>query len=811
MTRSSDEYCQPGGVFFDRPSGASAGFAPLPLPPGRWTVRDANGWRMAWPADADLPEQGWKLHVSATPDAAAGTLEIVAAFCAGREIPFKHLPSPRAVLLRNSKYAGRGGSGKFVTVYPRDDDEFALAAEELARLLRGRPGPYILSDRRIGAGPVHARYGGFRRLTTLAAGREVPAIRRPDGVLVPDPRPPVFRPPEWVTLPAVLGNPPPDTGLPYRVTAALHFSNGGGVYRAERDGRTVVLKEARPHAGLDSAGHDAVHRLRCEHEALSALAGIPGIPEVYDLLPAWEHTFLAMQHVPGVPLGRWTARNIPLHGGDMAGYRHRAMALADRLDTLIAAVHDRGWVVGDLHPHNVLVDADDTLHLIDFECAAPIGSTIPATLGAPGFRAPPGTYGVDLDLHALAAIRLSLLVPLTPLLELAPEKLGTHLRYAGDDFPATAARRLCAGWQPRRPEPGWPGTDPVAALVRALHASATPERPDRLFPGDVEQFRSGGTGFGHGAAGVLYALTEAGEPLDPAYERWLLAADLPAAPGFWTGAHGVAYVLDRLGHHDRADGLLDRHRPPERPDLEAGLAGIGLTLLDIATRRRTVEFVDRAAALAERILTGPAAELPAELPAGLLTGWSGPALLCLRLYEHTGEQRWLGAAERLLDRDLARCPPDADGMRQYRDGVRLLPYLGTGSAGVAVVATELARHLPESAPARALPELLRSCRPNFTVYPGLMQGRAGLLLLTPELSPGVLDLHAVGCGDGVAFPGTGLTRLSMDVHTGTAGVLLALTGSGLPFFAPPPAPGRPAGLNRKGTPSWTAFSNSRTS
>jgi len=37
-----------------------------------------------------------------------------------------------------------------------------------------------------------------------------------------------------------------------------------------------------------------------------------------------------------------------------------------------------------------------------------------------------------------------------------------------------------------------------------------------------------------------------------------------------------------------------------------------------------------------------------------------------------------------------------------------------------------------------------------------------------------LAWHALPYAGGVAFPGTGLLRLSMDLATGTAGVLLAL-------------------------------------
>lgn len=57
-----------------------------------------------------------------------------------------------------------------------------------------------------------------------------------------------------------------------------------------------------------------------------------------------------------------------------------------------------------------------------------------------------------------------------------------------------------------------------------------------------------------------------------------------------------------------------------------------------------------------------------------------------------------------------------------------------------------------------------------------------------------LEWHALPFGDGMAFPGNGLLRLSMDLGTGTAGVLLAL-GSALhdqPVRAPLLALPRPA-------------------
>ncbi len=72
------------------------------------------------------------------------------------------------------------------------------------------------------------------------------------------------------------------------------------------------------------------------------------------------------------------------------------------------------------------------------------------------------------------------------------------------------------------------------------------------------------------------------------------------------------------------------------------------------------------------------------------------------------------------------------------------------------------------------------------IQPGLFSGRAGILPTSPVGRPTRrrirkscthvrrLAWHAMPHGGGIAFPGTQLLRLSMDLATGTAGVLLAL-------------------------------------
>jgi hypothetical protein len=286
-------YCIADPLFYDSMSGCDRSepfdVARRPVPSG-WERRPHNNWVVMNPVGASVPQQGWKVHVSACLDNAERILETVCDYCIPRRITFKFLATRHIVHLQNAKYAPRGSSGKFITIYPTDIDALGTILHDLGERLAGEPGPYILSDLRWNEGPLYVRYGGFALRHCLSArGERVPAIEDPSGALVPDRRDAVFCTPPWVTLPDLLvphlaaRNATTVAKLPYRVEQVLHFSNGGGLYEAtdQRTGTRVVLKEARPHAGLAADGADAVQRLQREREILEHLAGIEGVPALH--------------------------------------------------------------------------------------------------------------------------------------------------------------------------------------------------------------------------------------------------------------------------------------------------------------------------------------------------------------------------------------------------------------------------------------------------------------------------------------------------------------------------------------------------
>lgn len=831
MTVRYEEYCHADPVFFDsqaRTNSTGTSFSDsLPSTPDGWSVLSRDTWLVYRPDELAMRSQGWKIHVSSGMANADTVLRRTYDYCVSGGIPFKFLHNKGILLARNSKYAPRDASGKLVTIYPADDTQLARILTELSVVLDGENGPYILSDLRFGAGPLYVRYGGFlERSTVDENGTLVPAVQRPDGTLVPDQRRPAFHVPDWVELPDIL-RPHLDArtagtraDFPYRVTGALHFSNGGGVYLANRlaDGAEVILKEARPLAGLDRDGTDATVRLDREWQTLRRLAGIPGVPASHELFTGWEHHFLAMQRMPGLPLGRWLAVHYPLSrqsasSADIAAYTERALNVVDQVERLIAAVHDRGVVFGDLHDRNLLIDETDTVSLIDFELAFDVTEPRRPALGAAGFAAPPDRTGFAIDDHALAALALWIFLPLNVVLTLDPGKLPHYLRAVGQRFPVPAGylERIAERMAPATPaavaataldEP-MPHWDSVRdSIAEAIVRSATPERSDRLFPGDIDTFTLGGAVFECGAAGVLYALAASGAGRFERFERWLVDSvrrDPPRRAGFYDGAHGIAHVLAEFGHRELAGQLVDEYAPLVSAitdhGLRGGLAGIGLNLLHLADTWRDDTLCDQGIDIGER-LADALESAPGPGPkarAGLLHGWSGPALLFVHLYRLTRDPTWLDVADRALLRDLSECVPTEDGSLQVRDGdLRTLPYLGVGSAGIAMVADELAAHRPTTASTARLADLRRTLLGEFVVQPGLLFGRAGFIAAIdsalrrapdPELAAARdrhlrhLSWHAVPYRGHIAFPGNTLLRLSMDLGTGGAGVLLAVSAA----------------------------------
>ncbi|MFD8491819.1 class III lanthionine synthetase LanKC [Amycolatopsis sp. NPDC059657] len=841
-------YCFADPVFYETPDRWDPTLSALqvsrrPVPEG-WRRRERGFWTHLHPITANLPAQGWKIHVTASTSELDSTCSAVWDYCVRHGLPFKHLATKKTYLAVNSKYAPRSASGKLITIYPSDENSLEKTLIDLEDILSEVRGPAILSDLRWRESPLFVRYGSFIEAYCMdAEGDLVAALANSAGELVPDVRGTSFKVPDWVRLPDFLGASDQahraTESFPYRVSKALHFSNGGGVYLAERpsDGLQVVLKEARGLAGLDRGNGDAVSRLDREHDALTKLAGIDGIPAWHGYFEAGGHKFLAMEYVEGTNLWVWMAKNHPMILFDTpepsacAAYAHEALRILAEIEKILERMHAKNIGFGDLHFGNVMVRPDGSVCLIDFEMTYDLTDhDYRPAMGTMGFIAGERASGRQLDDYALAALKCALFFPLEKMRVFDEHKAGEQLSVIAERFDVPTGflegiRATLTDRALRPPSPPELGGEPLevdldaadwtqqtASMCEAILASADPQRSDRLFPGDSAQFRAGGAiNLAHGAGGILWALAVAGRR-DARSEEWFVTTAMSTEhqpPGFYNGLHGVAFALDFLGYQDAAAELLDREANAalvKDIGLFKGLSGIGLNLLHFAGRHDDDRLATAAIGIATELASRLAEPRDDRRPAktGLMHGWSGPALLFTRLYEHTNDDAYLRLATRAVDRDLDGCVfADTGALLVEEKGVRTLAYLDGGSAGIALAIDELSRHVDGGRAAEQLPALLKACTSEFVLQPQLFNGRAGLIAALERnrrRDPGLgfTDLisrhlarqswHALSYQGHLAFPGEFGLRVSMDLATGVAGVLLATTactgGTGrfLPFF-----------------------------
>jgi hypothetical protein len=695
--------------------------------PGDWQLSRRGHWIIAEPPDVPMPGQGWKLHVSATSRNSAEVLRVALPVLRDAGVRFKFLMDPAAVQEANGKSFPRGSSGKFITVYPVDDAQFHEVGRALTEALDGFDGPYLLSDRRFpGSRVVFYRYGGFRSFFRLRPGgiREL-MINTPDGAQVPDVRTPYWTVPEWARDPFPLpaGKPSGEkTALAdgrFVVESALLLGNRGGVYRAvdTGTGADVVLREARPGVEVGPAGIDAVRLLRHEYDLLTELADTGLFVRPITYFTQWEHAYLVEEYLPGTPIGRLSITENPIYGldltpGRLTDYYSRFRDLWVQIADAIAACHERGIVLGDLSPTNIIVMPGDRIRIIDLESAFHEGRDQSAGLSTPGMvtrRSLANRCGDKrTDYYALGGVILSCVlmcqqadvmeqdIPRRLFAEAAtdldlPAELVSLIGDLYDENaelpdPAVVRQRIAdlpfgTAW--RQPPPLAVPVVPEKAASARLHkridetldgvadyllGAATPQRDDRLFPADLLVFETNALSVANGAYGSLYALHTIRGSVPDHLLAWALrrsTAHPVIPPGLYYGTAGVAWAQSAMGYQDLAiatlRGSADHPLLLTEPGVLIGAAGHGMACLRLWRDTGLGEFLDRAvhigAHLAETaVREGNRAHWPGpegRIPIGYGYGASGVAMFLLALHAATGDAEVLALGEAALEFDLS--------------------------------------------------------------------------------------------------------------------------------------------------------------
>ncbi|AXK31905.1 serine/threonine protein kinase [Streptomyces armeniacus] len=675
------------------------------VPAEGWRTDIRDMWCVVTPPGTGLRPQGWKIHLSATPRSAERALAAASRVLLRERTAFKFAKDPGRLRQLLSARVDRGTGGKFLTVYPGDDAQFVRLLDALHEATYGLEGPAVLSDRRHRPHSlVHYRYGGFGGLPSRLddEGFYTPVLVAPDGSWAPDERNAWFSPPPWAALPHLPGEAPaaPDTARAsadsrapssvllngrFLVREAIRQTNKGGVYRAldrHEGDRRVVVKEARPHIEAQPDGTDVRDYLRNEHRTLTLLEPLGIAVRAVDLFEYQGHVFLAEEEVPGMTLSAW-AREQVQEEPRRSLTPCRVLPTARRLVELVAAVHDKGLIIRDFAPGNVMVTPQETPLLIDTEFVAAADEQV-IPVGTPGFRAPevraePGRVpspSAALDLYGLGATLFYLCTGSTPHLPddqpgtdraVPPDTHDTRIRNlvraVSADSPALAALApVITGLMREQPERRTPLTEvaerlealsaePPAAEAQAAEAQAAETRiAEASEPAPAEAERLLTDGWKELAAALTPDSGHAPWPCPPVSEQRLDPFAVQAGVGgtlevvrrgALTGQEGAQTLLDTLR---AALGWLDRRadrEPRQLPGLYFGRAGTYWAMYEAADTLGEEDIRQRSVERAKRL---PVLWHEADITHGL----AGNGLALLHLWRRTEDEEFRERAERCV-------------------------------------------------------------------------------------------------------------------------------------------------------------------
>jgi tRNA A-37 threonylcarbamoyl transferase component Bud32 len=677
-------------------------------------------WLTVLPDRTAPLEHGWKLHISSRASTfpalmAAALPVLIAEGCA-----FKLARSQRVLDEINDGVTSPATVGKAVTVYP-DQDRVCELATRLASVLAGYQGPRVLSDRRVSpSAPVYYRYGPFvGQPEANALGELTDWLHGPDGQRFEAVATLRYERPPWVADPftgergAPSSPAQPLLGGRYLVTAGIRESARGNVYRArdQRDGATVIVKQARALVSEDTDSVDTRLRLRNERRVYQVLKSLSGVPRVTDHFRHGDDEFLVTSDC-----GRRTLIEDVLANGPYLvnpGRSGRGLArLAGQLARIVHDVHQRGVIARDLTPGNIVLHGD-RVSLVDFGLAGYDGLHLAG--GTPGYA--PARQLADeppLDTDDLYALGMTLLFAATKL----------HPVTLGDDpgLPLLRARQAIRAAH---------GPDPaglIGTVVDLLAGGDTARRAlVRLLSGRPGRRRGTGTALPAAVTvtGDLVAeitasvraglLRETGEILAS-------TADTHAAhdASVYTGTAGIGLeLLHHTGAGEVRDILGDlaafTAATAGRVGLREGLY-TGITGVDIFLQRARDEGVPAPSGYG-----GPGLPPRGFQPAGddLITGAAGVGLGHLLLFRASGDKRHLEVARRCASTLTDPAEPRSSYGRNPRPENAVEPSAGRahGLAGVTELLVSVAEVTDE-------PELLEAAR----LRSHRLAGRAGVLV-----------------------------------------------------------------------------------
>lgn len=804
-----------------------------------WTVDRSDGfWASYNVKNRILPVQGWKIHVSTDYSNAEITLDTVSKILLDEKISFKHVKGKKELLKMYSKHGNRISSGKFITIYPKND-EFIILLNLLYAALKDFPkGPYILTDKQWKNSNIFYRYGAFEKIVNDNGDY---CIYNSTGNLVPDIREPKYYLPDFIEEPKELNQQnelfenenlsKEETKMDlYKIEKVLKFSNSGGIYvgKREADGVKILIKEARLGIGIDSNNKAAADRLLIEYDALIKLNDVEGIINAVDYFKIWEHTFLVEEFAEGNALTTWITRNypfMPVENVEIKKYLDNVILIMNKLKNIVTEMHSRGIAMCDLHVQNIIVDANFNIKIIDFEVAQEANVDSAKVVVTRGFHSLKSKLAKDEDWFSLNRILHYLLLPIAPVFDFDANINISHCLWIYDNFGSQFYDYFydfqieCCKNIPKSDEI-FNNTyekakqiiesgsiaeyyDTQERIIKKLKAALLHNckiESESLINGDIRQFETdcGMLNIHTGGFGAVLALNRLSS-LTSNIKSWIdskinLVLNHGYNNAYLTGKAGIACTLYECGYQKEALQIIDaviKSYDKNCNDLSfrSGLAGIGLALVSLYMATDDQKYLKEAEDIANIIILAVEKDIAVNgsdweaLSLGLFDGYSGLSMFLSFLYHATKNEKYLNGSIAALQKDIDGLFDNGEGLLNVHDKIRnrVLPYLSNGSVGVWLSIIILQKVSNQNIYEDKLSGLKRNADARICLEPSLAGGAASFFILdcfdnNDQMKNTLNKLRPflIEIEDKIFISGRVGYRLSSDFFSGVSGVILAI-------------------------------------
>ena len=368
-----------------------------------WKVRESQSGKFKWRYflfDTNLPNQGWKIHVSATAVEAIRLIDQVLPCLVELNASFKLPANLEGFVALNSGDVGSTQVGKTLTVWPVDDVMFRSLCLEIDKRWFSDRAPVVPFDLSLGSrSSVYIRYGAIACQDAVidAQGKYIPAIHRPDGILVADRRDDPTGMPTWAPpSPLECTFSSQQSHSEFRVGDSIYFplrliQSGvkGSVFLGVcgSTATSVIIKTAHRGVHSDLLGLDATDRLKNEFNILTSLhnSGHSTLAPVPIGLETGSLAVLISEDISG----------IPLHHLHCLSWHEQINGIV-ALMRAVAILHGLGFVHRDIKLSNAVI-VDTGVYLIDFELACPSDETSLLIGGTRSYKPPEDVFSVSSE------------------------------------------------------------------------------------------------------------------------------------------------------------------------------------------------------------------------------------------------------------------------------------------------------------------------------------------------------------------------------------------------------------------------------